>query len=93
MRGFTFLLLAAVAGIGFTVTTPKAEAQVASKSEQPLNVPMATMTSLLITVLPLAITVRNGLTETCFIGAGPWFHGASEFQGNVNNRLTSGSRL
>jgi hypothetical protein len=22
-----------------------------------------------------------------FIGAGPWFHGASDFQGNVNNRL------
>jgi hypothetical protein len=22
-----------------------------------------------------------------FIGAGPWFHGSKEFQGNVNNRL------
>jgi adenylate kinase len=28
MRGFTFLVLAAVAGIGFTTITPKAEAQV-----------------------------------------------------------------
>ena len=28
MRGLTFLVLAAVAGIGFTAATPKAEAQV-----------------------------------------------------------------
>jgi hypothetical protein len=49
MRGFTFLGLAAVAGIGFATLTPKAEAQVT--------------------------------------GAGPWFHGARDFQGNVNNRL------
>jgi hypothetical protein len=28
MRGFTFLVVAAVAGIGFTATTPKADAQV-----------------------------------------------------------------
>ena len=26
-------------------------------------------------------------TGDVFIGAGPWFHGSSDFQGHVNNRL------
>ena len=85
MRGFTFLVLAAVAGIGFTATTPKAEAQVGIDIGVAPECPMATMTLSLMTVLPLATMAQNGLMGTPF--AGPWFHGSSDFQGDVNNRL------
>jgi hypothetical protein len=64
MRGFTFLVVAAVAGIGFTATTPKAEAQVSVDIGVAPDVPMVTMTPLLIAVLPLATTVQSGLTGT-----------------------------
>ena len=64
MHGFTFLVLATVAGIGFTATAPKAKAQVGVEIGVALSAPTATMTPRRITVLRLATTVQNGLTGT-----------------------------
>jgi hypothetical protein len=64
MRGFTFLVLAAVAGIGFTATAPKAEAQVSVEVGVAPDCPYGYYDVAPYAVLPLATTVRNGLTGT-----------------------------
>jgi len=45
------------------------------------------MTSRRTTAPPTATTARNGLQLASSLGAGPWFHGADNFRGHVNNRL------
>jgi hypothetical protein len=64
MRGFTFLMLGAVAAIGFTATTPKAEAQVNIAIGVAPDCAYGTMTPLLMAVPLLVTMVQNGLTGT-----------------------------
>ena len=87
MRGFTFLLLTAVAGIGFTATAPKAEAQVSVDIGIAPECPYGYYDVAPYTCAPAGYYGPEWFNGDVFIGAGPWFHGSSEFRGNVNNRF------
>jgi hypothetical protein len=87
MRGFTFLLLATVAGIGFTMTTPKAQAQVSVDIGVAPDCPYGYYDAAPYNCAPTGYYGPEWFSGGEFTGAGPWFHGASNFQGNVNNRL------
>ena len=87
MRKLTLLALAAVAGIGFTVMTPKAEAQVSLN----LNLgaapecPYGYYDTTPYGCAPSGYYGPEWFAGGEFTGAGPWFHGDSNFRGNVNN--------
>jgi hypothetical protein len=87
MRVFTFLVLASVAGIGFTVTTPKAQAQVSVAIGVAPDCPYGYYDTTPYGCAPTGYYGPEWFNGDGFIGAGPWFHGAGDFQGNVNNRL------
>jgi hypothetical protein len=85
MRGSTFLVLAAVAGIGFITTTPKAEAQVSVAIGVAPECPYGYYDAAPYGCAPSGYYGPEWFTGGVFVGAGPWFHGANEFQGHVNN--------
>lgn len=85
MRGFTFLVLAAVAGIGFTTTAPKAVAQVSVDIGVAPECPYGYYDVAPYSCAPSGYYGPEWFTGGVFIGAGPWFHGPSNFRGNVNN--------
>jgi len=87
MRGFSFVVLAAVAGIGLTVTAPKAEAQVGVAIGVAPECPYGYYDVAPYNCAPTGYYGPEWFNGDGFIGAGPWFHGPSDFQGNVNNRL------
>jgi len=87
MRGFTLVLLGTVAGIGFMATAPKAEAQVSVDIGVAPDCPYGYYDVAPYACAPAGYYGPEWFTGDVFIGAGPWFHGASEFQGHVNNRL------
>ena len=89
MNGFKYLILAAVAGIFFTVTAPKIEAQVsvAVNIGAAPDCPYGYYDYTPYACAPYGYYGPEWFTGGAFMGAGPWFHGADSFQGHVNNRL------
>jgi hypothetical protein len=87
MRVFSFIVLAAVAGIGLTATAPKANAQVNVAIGIAPECPYGYYDTAPYGCAPTGYYGPEWFNGDGFIGAGPWFHGASDFQGNVNNRL------
>ena len=87
MRGFTFLMLTAVAGIGFTATAPMAQAQVSVNIGVAPDCPYGYHDVAPYNCAPAGYYGPEWFSGDAFIGAGPWFHGSSNFTGNVNNRL------
>jgi hypothetical protein len=87
MRGFTFLFVAAAVGIGFTANTPKAQAQVAVEIGTAPNCPYGYYDTEPYGCSPAGYYGPEWFNGEAFNGAGPWFHGASDYQGNVNNRF------
>lgn len=85
MRGFTYLALAAVAGICLAVTAPKAEAQVSVNIGVAPDCPYGYYDASPYGCAPSGYYGPEWFTGGVFIGAGPWFHGASTFHGLVNN--------
>jgi hypothetical protein len=86
MRGFTFIVLAAVAGVGYTAAIPKAEAQVSINIGVAPECPYGYYDVAPYSCAPAGYYGPEWFNGDVFIGAGPWFHGAENFQGNVNNR-------
>jgi hypothetical protein len=86
MRGFTFLVLT-VAAIGFTVSAPRVEAQVSVDIGVAPECPYGYYDVAPYNCAPSGYYGPEWFTGDVFIGAGPWFHGAAEFKGNVNNRF------
>jgi hypothetical protein len=86
MRGFTFLLLAGVAGIGFTAATPRAQAQVAVEIGVAPQCPYGYYDGAPYGCAPYGYYGSEWFSGGAFIGAGPWFHGSDNFRGHVNNR-------
>jgi hypothetical protein len=86
MRGFTFLMLAGVAGIGFTVATPKAEAQIGINIGVAPECPYGYYDGAPYGCAPYGYYGSEWFNGGVFIGAGPWFHGGDNFRGHVNNR-------
>jgi len=87
MRGLAFLMLAAVAGIGFTAGAPKAEAQVAIDIGVAPVCPYGYYDTAPYGCAAYGYYGPQWFTGGVFIGAGPWFHGAANFHGRVNNRF------
>jgi hypothetical protein len=86
MYGFKFVLIAAVAGIGLTATAPKAQAQAVEVGVAP-SCPYGYYDVAPYSCAPTGYYGPEWFTGGVFIGVGPWFHGANEFQGHVNNRF------
>src|ERR1700684_2284076 len=87
MRGLRFLLLASVAALLFTVTAPKASAQVAVSVGIEPACPYGYYDAAPYGCAPAGYYGPEWFTGGVFIGAGPWFHGSDDFRGHVNNRF------
>jgi hypothetical protein len=87
MRGFTFLLLAGVAAMGLTATAPNAVAQVGVAVGVAPDCPYGYYDVAPYACAPTGYYGPEWFVGGVFIGAGPWFHGAAEFHGHVNNRF------
>src|SRR5580704_6034012 len=74
MSKLTFLVLAAVVAICFSVTAPQTQAQVA------VEVGPAP-------VCPYGYYGPEWFTGGVFVGVGPWFHGPESFRGHVDNHF------
>src|ERR1700685_1690804 len=84
MTGFKCFALAAVAGICLIATPPKTEAQVAVGVAP--ECPYGYYDVAPYNCAPTGDYGPEWFNEGAFTGAGPWFHGADNFRGNVNNR-------
>lgn len=85
MRGFKFLVLGAVATIGFTAITPRAQAQIGVSIGIAPACPYGYYDAAPYGCAPSGYYGPEWFSGGLFIGAGPWFHGASNFRGHVNN--------
>ena len=82
-----FVLAAAATVIGFTATAPKAEAQVAVEIGAAPDCPYGYYDITPYACAPAGYYGPEWFVGGVFIGAGPWFHGPSDFHGHVNNRF------
>jgi hypothetical protein len=87
MRGFTFLVLTAVAGFSFSVTTPTAKAQVSVDIGVAPECPYGYYDVAPYNCAPSGYYGPEWFSGDVFVGAGPWFHGSSDFKGHVNNKF------
>ena len=87
MRGLMFLALVAVVGVGLTSISPKAEAQVTINIGTAPDCPYGYYDTAPYGCAPTGYYGPEWFSGGVFIGAGPWFHGPSNFQGKVNNRF------
>jgi len=92
MNRFNYALAAAVAVIGFTAATPKAEAQVnIDIGAEPHALRLLRLRSL--PLCSLRYYSPEWFVGGVFVGAGPWFHGPDHFRGHVDNRFRCPPRL
>jgi hypothetical protein len=84
MRGFKVSLLAA-AGTYFMIAVPAAEAQIAVNVGAAPECPYGYYDAAPYNCAPSGYYGPEWFSGDVFIGAGPWFHGPSDFRGNVNN--------
>ena len=89
MNRFECLALVAVVGFCLTVTAPRMEAQVSVGVNIGVapDCPYGYYDAPPYGCAPYGYYGPEWFTGGVFIGAGPWFHGADNFQGHVNNRM------
>jgi len=87
MNRIKCLVLAAVAGICFTVAVPKTGAQVEVSVGVAPACPYGYYDVAPYGCAPYGYYGPEWFSGGVFIGAGPWFHGPADFHGHVNNRL------
>jgi hypothetical protein len=87
MRGFKFVLFAAVLGIGVTVSAPKAGAQVSVNIGVAPECPYGYYDVAPYACAPAGYYGPEWFNDGVFIGVGPWFHGSADFRGHVDNRF------
>jgi hypothetical protein len=85
MRGFRLLILTAVVGICSTVTAPNAQAQLSVNIGLAPACPYGYYDVAPYGCAPAGYYGPEWFTGDVFVGAGPWFHGPSNFRGYVNN--------
>src|ERR1700684_2325894 len=88
MNKLKYLVMAALAGIFFTVGAPKLAAQVSvglSIGAAP-DCPYGYYDYAPYSCSPYGYYGPEWFSGGVFIGAGSWFHGPDNFQGHVNNR-------
>lgn|ERR1700720_2269535 len=84
MTGFRLFVVAAVVGC-FTASVPKTEAQVAINVGVAPECPYGYYDAAPYRCAPSGYYAPEWFVGNVFVGAGPWFHGRSDFRGNVNN--------
>jgi hypothetical protein len=84
MRGFKLTLLAA-AGSCCMMAVPEAQAQIGVGIGIAPECPYGYYDAAPYNCAPSGYYGPEWFTGDVFIGAGPWFHGPSDFRGNVNN--------
>ena len=87
MHGYKFLLLASLAGIGITATASRAQAQVSVEVGVAPDCPYGYYDVAPYNCAPYGYYGPEWFDGGVFIGVGPWFHGASEFRGHVDNHF------
>ena len=87
MNQFKYLAIVAVAGICFTMTAPKAEAQVTINIGAPPECPYGYYDYAPYACAPWGYYGPEWFSSGVFVGAGPWFHGRDDFRGHVNNHF------
>ena len=89
MRGFSFLVVAAVAAIGITITAPTAQAQVGVGVDIGVapECPYGYYDVPPYACAPAGYYGPEWFNGGIFIGAGPWFHGPEGFRGYVDNHF------
>jgi hypothetical protein len=87
MRGFTFVCFAALLAMGVTATAPRAQAQVSVDIGVAPDCPYGYYDIAPYNCAPAGYYGPEWFSGGIFIGAGPWFHGANDFHGHVNNRF------
>jgi hypothetical protein len=87
MRGFAFFVIATVAAIGFTTSTPTAQAQVAVEVGAAPECPYGYYDVAPYNCAPYGYYGPEWFNDGVFIGVGPWFHGAADFRGHVDNHF------
>jgi hypothetical protein len=86
MRGFTSFCLAAVAGVALTVAaTPQARAQISISIGTAPACPYGYYDYAPYNCAAYGYYGPQWFHGSTFVGAGPWFHGSSDFHGSVNN--------
>jgi hypothetical protein len=88
MRKLTFhLLIAALAVIGVAAFSSNAQAQVGVEVGVAPDCPYGYYDVAPYACAPAGYYGPEWFNDGIFIGVGPWFHGASEFHGYVNNKF------
>ncbi|MGA8500580.1 MAG: hypothetical protein WB683_03460 [Candidatus Sulfotelmatobacter sp.] len=87
MGKLTFLVLAAVVAIGFTVAAPQTQAQVAVEIGPEPVCPYGYYDVPPYNCAPYGYYGPEWFNGGVFIGVGPWFHGPEGFHGHVNNHF------
>lgn len=85
MHGYKFMVLAAVAGTCLAVTAQNAQAQIGVSIGVAPECPYGYYDVAPYSCAPSGYYGPEWFSGDVFIGAGPWFHGASSFRGKVNN--------
>jgi len=78
-------MLGAVAATCFAATGPRAEAQLSLSVAVAPECPYGYYDAAPYSCAPSGYYGPEWFSGDVFIGAGPWFHGAPEFRGQVNN--------
>ena len=85
MRGFRFLVFAAVAGVCVAASPSRAQAQISINIGVAPECPYGYYDAAPYNCAPPGYYGPEWFSGNVFIGAGPWFHGAKEFRGHVDN--------
>jgi hypothetical protein len=87
MRVFSLLLFAAVLAVCMTVTAPRAQAQVTVDVGPAPDCPYGYYDVAPYACAPAGYYGPEWFSDGVFIGVGPWFHGAANFHGYVDNHF------
>ncbi len=87
MRALTYAAIAGLVGLAITAGPPKAKAQVSVDIGVAPDCPYGYYDVAPYACAPAGYYGPEWFSGGVFIGAGPWFHGASDFKGHVNNRF------
>jgi len=87
MRGLKFLVFAAVAGVCVAASPSEAQAQISINIGVAPECPYGYYDAVPYNCAPPGYYGPEWFRGEVFIGAGPWFHGANEFRGHVDNRF------
>src|SRR5580704_2368404 len=85
MRGLVLVMILAVAGVCLAATTPKVNAQVTVTVGAAPDCPYGYYDYAPYNCAPTGYYGPEWFSGEDFVGVGPWFKGADNFRGNVDN--------